>query len=356
VSDYNDVNNASSCGLASTIRMKPPKVTVLMPVYNGADFLRQAIDSILRQSYRDFELLVVNDGSTDSSREVLKSYSDPRLILAENERNLGLIATLNRGLELARGEFVARMDQDDVSLPRRLEVQQAYLCKHPEVGLCGTWFRTMGEGKSRVVRPPSAPLSVAAHAFTYCPIAHPSVMMRAALFSKFALRYDTNAPHAEDYDLWVRASRHFSLANVPKVLLHYRMHGEHGSTTESRVQADTTRSIRVRQLLNLYQEASAEQQDWHLRICELSIPRDSVSLIRSRGWLDLLRERNNEKRIYQPTAFGGALCRIWYGLCLHVALDDPRSWRNYFSRMYGGCSIEAFSFHARALARSFFNI
>src|SRR5258706_12754493 len=98
--------------------MSFPVVTVLMPVYNGADYLRQAIDSILRQTYRDFELLVVNDGSTDSTREVLKSYSDSRLVVVDNECNLGLITSLNRGLELARGEFVARMDQDDLALPR----------------------------------------------------------------------------------------------------------------------------------------------------------------------------------------------------------------------------------------------
>src|SRR4026207_76576 len=134
--------------------MSPPRVTVLMPVYNGADYLRQGIDSILRQTCRDFELLVVNDGSTDSSREVLRGYGDPRLIVVENERNLGLVTSLNRGLELARGEFVARMDQDDLALPRRLDKQINFLRKNARVGLCGTWFQTFGAGAPMNVHPP----------------------------------------------------------------------------------------------------------------------------------------------------------------------------------------------------------
>src|SRR3712207_3671984 len=110
-----------------------PKVTVLMAVYNGEAYLREAVDRILGQTFTDLEFLVVSDGSTDGSAEILRSYADPRLRVVENERNLKLIASLNRGLELARGEYVARMDADDVSLPDRLAKQVAYLEARPEV-------------------------------------------------------------------------------------------------------------------------------------------------------------------------------------------------------------------------------
>ena len=118
-----------------------PKVTVLMPVYNGEKYLKEAITSILLQTFDDFEFLIINDGSSDASVDIIQSFRDPRIRLVHNDTNIGLIATLNKGLKLAHGKYVARMDQDDISLPRRLEKQTYFMDNNPDVGVCGTWIK-----------------------------------------------------------------------------------------------------------------------------------------------------------------------------------------------------------------------
>ena len=121
-----------------------PLVTVLMPVYNGEKYLKEAIESILNQTFKDFEFLIINDGSTDNSVKIIQSFNDLRIRLIHNESNIGLIKTLNKGLKLSNGKYIARMDCDDVSLPKRLSVQINFMEKHPEIGVCGSWVKIIG--------------------------------------------------------------------------------------------------------------------------------------------------------------------------------------------------------------------
>src|SRR2546423_6687976 len=122
-----------------------PRVSVLMPVYDVAKYLREAIDSILGQTFTDFEFIIIDDASTDRSAEIINSYNDPRIRFIQNEKNVGLIATLNRGLDLAYGEYLARMDQDDVSLPERLAKQVAFMETASDVAASGTWARDIDD-------------------------------------------------------------------------------------------------------------------------------------------------------------------------------------------------------------------
>ena len=127
-----------------------PLVTVLMPVYNAAPYLREAIDSILNQTYSDFEFLIINDGSTDETESIINSYNDPRIVYLKNETNIKLISTLNKGIELAKGKYIVRMDGDDISLPTRIELQVQFMENNESVGLGGTFIRSFGgaiEGK-----------------------------------------------------------------------------------------------------------------------------------------------------------------------------------------------------------------
>ena len=114
-----------------------PKVTVLMPVYNCEKYLRESIESILNQTFKDFEFLIINDGSSDKSAEIVESYNDNRINFVQNEKNIGLAASLNRGLDIAKGEYIARMDADDISLPERLEKQVRFMETNPQIGICG---------------------------------------------------------------------------------------------------------------------------------------------------------------------------------------------------------------------------
>lgn len=199
------------------------KVTVLMPVYNGAKYLREAIESILNQTFSDFEFLIMNDGSTDESVTIINSYHDPRICLAHNERNLGLIHTLNRGMERAGGEYIARMDCDDISLPDRLSKQVALMERHPEIGVCGTWIQYF-MGRDDIIRLPVNHHEIKASLPTVCPIAHPTAMLRTSLVKNNGLYYSHDYPHAEDYEMWFRAAEITHLANIPEILLKYRIH------------------------------------------------------------------------------------------------------------------------------------
>lgn len=211
----------------------PPRVTVLMPVHNGGAYLDAAVRSILGQTFPDFELLAIDDGSTDGSGEVLRGYRDPRLRLVENGRNVGIVETLNRGLTLSRGEYVARMDCDDVSLPERFARQLRFFDAHPDIGVLGTCGERIDEG-GKTVAPFCQPLRHEAIRFClhfFCPLTHPSVMMRKEVVLG-AGGYMPGGPLPagelvpEDYDLWWRLSTATRFANLPDCLLLLRKHAE----------------------------------------------------------------------------------------------------------------------------------
>ena len=197
-----------------------PQVTVLMPVRNGAAHLPAAIDSILKQTFADFELLIIDDGSTDATPEILRGQSDARLCVITNPQNLGLVPTLKRGLELARGELIARQDHDDWSAPDRLQRQVEFLRRNPDHALVGTEaFATGEDGKKayRLLRPLS-PESIRWYLCFDNAFIHSTVMFRRD-FGGYARSF-----HSEDYALWSRVARARPTANLPEPLLHYREH------------------------------------------------------------------------------------------------------------------------------------
>ena len=216
-----------------------------MPVYNAQDYLREAVDSILAQTDRDFELLAIDDGSTDTSREILASYDDPRLRIESNEKNLGLIATLNRGLDLARGEFIARMDADDFSLPDRLEKQIALLNRHPDFDAVSARYEFM-DPQGQVMRhkhygidrPLSSTLVCWSSQFDV-PFCHGAAVFRKSFFDRVG-RYDPEFSHAEDYELFLRAQPESQLANHPDVLYRVRRHKENVSSQNRDEQIEAT--------------------------------------------------------------------------------------------------------------------
>jgi len=288
-----------------------PRVTVLMPVYNGENFLREAVQSILGQTFTDFEILIINDGSSDRSAGIMESFDDPRIRLVHNERNIGLIATLNKGFDLARGEFVARMDCDDISRPQRLGKQAAFLAAHPDIGVCGTWFRKFGAQGSKVVRWETEPDAVRAAMLFSCSLAHPTVMLRREAFVSRMLYYDAAYPHAEDYELWVRAMAFMDVANLPEVLLDYRVHPDQVTQRLFLKQAETAGRVRLRQLLEVGLEVSADEFRLHqaLSICD---PLGIEDVYRKADqWLCCLKRRNDEKKAFAEPCFSRVLLERW---------------------------------------------
>lgn len=226
--------------------VKEPLVTVLMPVFNGEKYLKEAIESILNQTYTNFEFLIINDGSTDFSHDIITSYKDSRIRLINNKQNLKLIATLNMGLSMAKGKYIVRMDCDDISFHNRLEEQVKFMEANPDVGISGSFWKRNVDKK--VPRPPLDHETIKVHLLKGSQILHPAAIFRKDLFEKYALVFDFKYIHAEDYDLWVKTSRIFKLANIPKELLMYRTHQKQISKEYSDIQKEASIQILNNQL------------------------------------------------------------------------------------------------------------
>ena len=231
---------------AAARRPRPaqPAVSVLMPVYNGSRYLRGAIESVLAQSFGDFELIVVDDGSTDGVRRVLREYErrDTRVRLFERP-HAGIVATLNFGLRQCRGEFVARMDGDDVALPNRLEAQVALLRREPGVAVVGGGYELV-DAAGRLLRieyPPTGDAALQELCLSgRTPICHPLATIRRSALT-VAGDYDAGLEMAEDLDLWLRLGEVGRLACVPEVVLKYRQHSGSLSETRQRQQGEAIR-------------------------------------------------------------------------------------------------------------------
>lgn len=230
----------------------PPKISVLMSVYNGERFLREAIDGIKHQTLSDFEFIILDDDSRDNTRQILEEYAaeDHRISVIRNERNLGLTRSLNKGLKLCCGKYVARQDADDVSLPDRLENQVEYLENHPEVGVVGSWVAIIDEnGREGFIRKyPTSPAMVKWSLFFKNSLAHSSVLIRRSLLEDTAYRSEVS--YSQDYDLWARLSEKTEFANIPQVLYKSRKHDEMISVRYRDEQRQTGNRVRQQLISN----------------------------------------------------------------------------------------------------------
>jgi glycosyltransferase involved in cell wall biosynthesis len=218
--------------------MSSPQISVVLPVYNGGVFLSKAIESILNQTYADFEFIIINDGSKDGSKELIDLYAaQDNRIIAVHQENAGLVASLNRGVALAKAPLIARMDADDIAFPERFAKQFAYLQQHPDVVVLGTSIRLIDENEKPIydMRYPVRAKEVAKSMFRTNPMAHPTVMMRTDIVRE-AGGYNPLYQYNEDYDLWLRLSEKYKLANLPDIYLLYRQHPHKVSFQNSRDQ------------------------------------------------------------------------------------------------------------------------
>ena len=214
-----------------------PKVSVLMPVYNASSFLKESIDSILSQSFTDFEFLIINDGSTDPSANIIDSYTDYRIKHIKFPVNGGITKALNTGLELARGVYIVRMDADDIAFPYRIDKQVKFMDENPDVALSGTWVKYFGNREGIIKSATSNEDIVWAMLFG-CPFFHPTVIIRSFLLKSKGLSYPANYQHAEDYALWSLLIGLCKFANLDEVLLQYRFFENSISATNKAHQQD----------------------------------------------------------------------------------------------------------------------
>lgn len=234
-----------------------PMVSILMPVYKTSQYLREAMDSMLSQTFTDFELIVLNDCSPDNAEEILDEYNDPRIVRYLGEKNVGLANVLNVGMQLAKGEYIARMDSDDLSTPNRLEVQVNFLEQHPDIDLCSCGMILFGAKDGKWVRE-SDPDKVRISALFYSPILHASSVWRKEAFEKEGLHFEQEMVPAEDYDLWCRAlAKGLRMVNIPECMYLYRIHANQATGNTERTSRKEV-EVRRKFLHNIFPEGGEE--------------------------------------------------------------------------------------------------
>jgi glycosyltransferase involved in cell wall biosynthesis len=291
--------------------MPNPTVTVLICAYNGEAFIAEAIESVLTQTFQDFEIIVVDDASTDGTAQAVKRFKDGRIRRLVNEKNLGHAGSLNRGMAEAVGEYVAILDCDDRCFPTRLERQTAFLDDNPEYVLCGSWSRTFGSWDLER-RYPTDYEALRASLLFECPIVTPSVMFRREMVRDAGMAFDSSCPLAFDYKFWIEASRHFPIANLEEFLVAYRLHPAQISSRKREKQKSDTRTVAVSLLRELLPEISEAEIDLHLDVFFME-PIASVDEIdRLRTHFGKIYEANRKQNRYVQSEFLKILNKKWF--------------------------------------------
>jgi glycosyltransferase involved in cell wall biosynthesis len=201
------------------------KVTILMAAYNADKHLEETLESISNQSYEDFNLLVVDDGSNDNTLKILEAYDDPRLYILINEKNEHLVASLNRGLEVVKSEYIMRMDADDIMVPERIEKQISYMDANPAIDICGTYLKYFGK-RDEVIKLPTEDDEIKANLPFHSIMPHATVVYRKKHLDQHKIRYSPQYIHMEDIDLWSRIFSFTRFAIIPETLYLYRWDGQ----------------------------------------------------------------------------------------------------------------------------------
>jgi len=294
-----------------------PRVSVLMSVYNGERYLEEAIDCILQQTFREFEFIIVDDGSSDATPRLLSDYGqrDPRIILHHSDENRGLSVALNLGIQHARGEYIARMDADDISLAHRLAEQVTFMDAHPEVGVCGTWVQLIGDRQGNVWKYPLKHEAICARMLFANALAHPSVMIRRSAFQQNGLQYDPQVRYAQDYELWSRAIWVMQFANLDQILLKYRIHlaATGASHRSEQYQIHDLIYRRFFELLDL--QYTREELFLHQQIGTDQPEKGIEFLRRCRDWLERLLFANRKIKLISPGVFEEELGWRWTHAC-----------------------------------------
>ncbi len=299
-----------------------------MSVYNGEEYLREAIDSILNQTFGDFEFLIIDDGSRDNSLEILKSFKDKRIRIIENKKNLGLIASLNKGLKLAKGKYIARMDADDIALPERFEKQFDFMEKNPEIGVCGTWIKLFG-AKSEIWSPVTEHKDIFAGMLFESMAYHPTIFLRNDIVSSLKESYDKDYKHVEDYEYWVRlALRGVKFANLDEVLLFYRVHPNQIGKVHNKEQKENSKRIMGKFLKALGIKDFENNIKFHVFLKNRAkLKKKDIEKVEA--WIETLIKANKKEKVFDDEALKKRLALKWFGVCYNSTNNGFWVFRKY---------------------------
>lgn len=298
-----------------------PVVTVIMPVFNCGEHIEESICSILNQTFSNFELVIVDDGSTDNSSQIIEAYSnaDSRIVALFNEDNKGISFSLNRALRIAKAPFIIRMDADDYAVPDRFELQVKFMYANKNIDVCGTALEVY-ERPGNFWTPPLNDAAIRCRLLFESCIYHPTVIMRKHV----ALQgggYPDTAP-VEDYDLWSKLSFHKSVhfANIAEPLLKYRVYpGSISRSVYKKLQLKRLQRVHIDQIKNLGIIASKEELESHFILSKPNGLLSPQCLPQCAKWMQKIKKANSIERIFAPDALDKELHSRWYNLCLTLA-------------------------------------
>ena len=307
-----------------------PLVSVVMPNYNTPEgYLRAAVESVLSQTYPNIELIIVDDASDGNDLEVIGSYRDCRINLLRNDNNMHVAHSLNKAIEAANGEFIARMDSDDVCLPRRIEKQARFLMRHDDTDILSARARFTGARKGVYAAGLLDP-KMAAEMFFVCPVFHPTVMFRASFLKENALRYseDDSFKAAEDYELWSRCVFLGNMREYPETLLLYRAHERQVSSASAELQRAGANRVRARMLSKIGIIPDGRETDTHYRFCNEIIPE---SFEETHEWAQKLLGANETYKAFDKIMFKRAVLRRLFVIAVKSLLAKKISAKEAFS-------------------------
>ena len=332
-----------------------PKVSVVMAIHNGEAYLAQAVKSILTQIFQDFEFLIIDDASTDQSHKMLSGFTDERVRLIAHSHKLGLSSSLNKGIDLAQGEYIARMDHDDISIPERLKRQVDFLDTHKDVDVLGTWAQTLGLGREQTWRYPTEDEDIRSEFAFNSALVHSSVMLRKATFERLQARYDVSVSRAQDYELWTRVAPHIRFANLDSALILYRLHPDQVGSRHETEQQGIADKVRLREIERLGIKPSEDEVALHNRISRWEQIRGRAELEDLERWFLKLRAANQISQMFLMAAFERALDRRWWFGCRSNIGLGLEAWRIYarapFAELAKRSLFEKPQFWAKGLLR-----
>ena len=305
--------------MADKKELKKGLISVVMSNYNTPiNYLKESIDSVLNQTYSNFEFIIIDDGSTDDSLEFIKSYDDPRIKLIVNEENIGLTKSLNEGFEVAQGEFITRMDSDDICYPERFEKQIEYIKGHPDTIVCGAWAKVIGKDNVLRIEPwccgsiedmESYRINLL---FSNDPtIIHPSVVFNHRLLLKYHIKYDDRYKYSQDYRMWVECSRYANIHILNEYLIKYRKHEKAISSYKYEEQEECVQRIAQEQLDYLHLLMDKDIMPLHNNF----LRRFATYNSRTQKWLKTIIIANKKYKIYNQKKLKQVLWYRWTKIC-----------------------------------------
>jgi glycosyltransferase involved in cell wall biosynthesis len=299
--------------------MEDSLISIILPVFNGEKYLNESIESVLSQTYQNWELIIINDGSTDNTEKLVLNYTDKRIRYLLNETNRGIIFSMNKGLDEAKGEFIARLDADDIALPFRLEKQVEYLIENKDYVLAGCYFHTIDSaGKYlKKVTFPANNLDAQSYLLLHNCFCHSAIMMRAGIAKE--LKYDPEFQVCEDYDLWYRISRKGKIINIPVFAALYRLHDSNISLKKKEIMFANVNKINKKILDGLDIEYSEKELEVHSNaLCyNAGYFRNKTNLRLLENWMCKLYSYINKKGHFNALLCYRILTEKWLVLTYH---------------------------------------